>query len=104
MQQIDQNGGINLKGVLCLLVMFASCLTAHLFQQTGAAIGDGCIGNSVGTCGGGLQSDQIDVNFYQGHGMFPQVRVCVCMVGSVVWLIIVGFVVDFVQRDSCRVR
>ncbi len=29
MQQIDQNGGINLKGLLCLLVMFASCLTAH---------------------------------------------------------------------------
>ncbi len=53
MEQIDLHGGINLKG---------------------AAIGDGCIGNAIGTCQGGLLSDQISVAFYYGHGMYPQVR------------------------------
>ncbi len=54
MQQIDENGGINLKG---------------------AAIGDGCWGNDVGTCAFALDSDRILTEFYQGHGMYPQVSV-----------------------------
>ncbi|EDQ88901.1 uncharacterized protein MONBRDRAFT_37373 [Monosiga brevicollis MX1] len=38
----------------------------------GAAIGDGCWGNEVGTCGFGAEVDRINVEFYYGHGMFPQ--------------------------------
>ena len=56
MQQIDQKGGINLVG---------------------AAIGDGCWGNSVGMCGPKNSSDRISVEFYYGHGMYPEVCVWV---------------------------
>ncbi len=33
----------------------------------GIAVGDGCIGNSVGTCGDGPDSLQIIIDFYYGH-------------------------------------
>ncbi len=52
MQQIDLKGGINLVG---------------------AAIGDGCWGNTVGMCGPKNSSDRISAEFYYGHGMYPQV-------------------------------
>jgi len=52
MQQIDEgNSSINLKG---------------------AAIGDGCWGNDVGTCGFANEAMDIAVQFYNGHAMFPQ--------------------------------
>ena len=38
----------------------------------GIAVGDGCIGNSVGTCGDGGDSLQILIDFYAGHGMVSQ--------------------------------
>ena len=34
----------------------------------GIAVGDGCIGNAVGTCGDGGDADQILVDFFYGHG------------------------------------
>lgn len=53
MDQIDKKGGINLRG---------------------AAIGDGCIGNgpNVSSCGGGPAADNINVEFFAGHGFYPQ--------------------------------
>lgn len=52
MDQIDKNGGINLKG---------------------AAIGDGCWGNEVGTCSfSGGDAQRISFTFYKGHAMIPQ--------------------------------
>jgi hypothetical protein len=33
----------------------------------GIAVGDGCIGNSVGTCGDGGDALQIIIDFYYGH-------------------------------------
>jgi len=51
MDQIDQKGGIKLKG---------------------AAIGDGCWGNSVGTCAFSDDAERISFFFYDGHGMIPQ--------------------------------
>ena len=38
----------------------------------GIAVGDGCIGNSVGTCGDGPDSLQIEVDLFYGHGMISQ--------------------------------
>jgi carboxypeptidase C (cathepsin A) len=39
----------------------------------GAAIGDGCWGNDVGTCSfESYMADRISVEFYYGHGMLPQ--------------------------------
>jgi len=35
----------------------------------GIAVGDGCIGNSVGTCGNGPDRTQILLDFFYGHGM-----------------------------------
>ena len=53
MDQIDKRGGVNLKG---------------------AAIGDGCWGTKVGTCAFQTgKSQQIMVEFAQGHGMYDQV-------------------------------
>lgn len=51
MSAIDKDGTINMKG---------------------AAIGDGCIGNNVSTCGTQFMADRISAEFYQGHGMYPQ--------------------------------
>ena len=51
MNALDKRGSTNLKG---------------------AAIGDGCIGNEVSTCGFASQADRIAVEFYYGHGMYPQ--------------------------------
>eukprot|EP00049_Salpingoeca_infusionum_P009220 m.152922 g.152922 ORF g.152922 m.152922 type:complete len:476 (+) comp14274_c0_seq7:138-1565(+) len=51
MMAVDKRGNTNLKG---------------------AAIGDGCIGNEVSTCGFEYQADRISVEFYYGHGMYPQ--------------------------------
>jgi hypothetical protein len=40
----------------------------------GIAVGDGCIGNSVGTCGDNGDALQIEVDFFYGHGMiYPPV-------------------------------
>ena len=53
MDQIDKKGGVNLKG---------------------AAIGDGCWGTQVGTCAFQTgKSQEIAVEFAQGHGMYDQV-------------------------------
>eukprot|EP00047_Mylnosiga_fluctuans_P004225 m.233340 g.233340 ORF g.233340 m.233340 type:complete len:470 (-) comp12496_c0_seq1:46-1455(-) len=51
MDQIDKKGGINLKG---------------------AAIGDGCWGNAVGTCAFSTDASRISFHFYSGHAMIPQ--------------------------------
>ncbi|EGD79146.1 hypothetical protein PTSG_12946 [Salpingoeca rosetta] len=51
LKAVDARGNLNLKG---------------------AAIGDGCIGNEVSTCGFQNQADRIAVEFYYGHGMYPQ--------------------------------
>eukprot|EP00051_Salpingoeca_urceolata_P027094 m.480013 g.480013 ORF g.480013 m.480013 type:complete len:468 (-) comp21667_c0_seq1:66-1469(-) len=52
MDQLDQRGGTKLKG---------------------AAIGDGCWGNEIGTCGFASQSWEISAKFYAGHAMISQV-------------------------------
>lgn len=51
MAELDRRGTINLKG---------------------AAIGDGCWGNEVGTCGFAAQSDRIDAEFLYGMAMYSQ--------------------------------
>ena len=38
----------------------------------GIAVGDGCIGNSVGTCGDGPDSLQIEFDLFYGHGMISR--------------------------------
>ena len=38
----------------------------------GIAVGDGCIGNSVGTCGDGPDGLQIEFDLFYGHGMISQ--------------------------------
>lgn len=39
----------------------------------GAAIGNGCWGNTVGTCAfSSAQAQQISADFYFGHGMYSQ--------------------------------
>jgi len=38
----------------------------------GIAVGDGCIGNSVGTCGDGADGLQISFDLFYGHGMISQ--------------------------------
>jgi len=38
----------------------------------GVAIGNGCTGHSVGTCGNGPERSQILLDFFHGHGMVSQ--------------------------------
>lgn len=53
MAELDKRGGTSLKG---------------------AAIGDGCWGNAVGTCAfASPDSVHTMVEFFAGHGMYPQV-------------------------------
>jgi hypothetical protein len=40
----------------------------------GAAIGNGCWGDAVGTCSGSPDSDRIALTFYHGHSMIAQSR------------------------------
>jgi hypothetical protein len=49
-------------------------LSAKLNTQfIGAAIGNGCWGNSVGTCAfSSPEAQQISADFYYGHGMYSQ--------------------------------
>lgn len=61
MQQIDQKGGINLKG---------------------AAIGNGCWGNAIGTCAFANDAEYISVQFFNGHAMFPQACLTLARVHS----------------------
>jgi len=38
----------------------------------GIAVGNGCTGHSVGTCGNGPEREQILLDFLHGHGMISQ--------------------------------
>ena len=43
-----------------------------MINLKGAAIGNGCWGNAVGTCSSAVDSTRIAVTFYFGHGMVSQ--------------------------------
>jgi serine carboxypeptidase-like clade I len=48
-------------------------LQAKLTNFVGAAIGNGCWGNTVGTCAfSSAEAQQISADFYFGHGMYSQ--------------------------------
>ncbi len=38
----------------------------------GFLVGNGCIGNAVGVCGGAADSTRIAVQFLYGHGLYSQ--------------------------------
>ena len=48
------------------------CACMCVIPAVGVQVGNGCVGNSVGGCGGqtGLK---IHVDFYHGHALFPDV-------------------------------
>ena len=37
----------------------------------GAAIGDGCYGNSIGLCGNRHYEQRVDAEIFSGHAMYP---------------------------------
>ena len=56
----------------CLYQIDSDSMNAKINFQ-GAAIGNGCWGNTVGTCAfSSAQAQQISADFYFGHGMYSQ--------------------------------
>ena len=47
-------------------------LNASSMNLIGAAVGNGCWGVEVGTCAHGVEQQQINADFYYGHGMYSQ--------------------------------
>lgn len=64
--------GESYAGVYIPMIMDQIHKHGDVIKLKGAAIGDGCIGNTVGSCGGGADADRINVEFFQGHAMYSQ--------------------------------
>ena len=53
------------------MIMDVADKNGKLPNLKGAAIGDGCYGNSIGLCGNHHYEQRVDAEIFAGHAMYP---------------------------------
>ena len=63
--------GESYAGTYIPMLMDVADKKGGLPNLKGAAIGDGCYGNSIGLCGNRYYEQRVDAEIFSGHAMYP---------------------------------